>query len=102
MILAILQKHLNLKLGEQDVFVNVAGGVAVDDPAADLSIAAAVLSSFTNKPVEAETIYVGELGLLGEIRKVANMERRVKEAKKLGYSKVIGLAERHVRELGHK
>ena len=135
MILAVLQKQLNLNLGETDVFVNVAGGIHIDEPAADLAMALAVVSSLKNKAVGAplvgaqaladtqyragtrptpspptkqlnnntsqqpSTVVFGELGLLGEIRPVVGAEKRIQQAKKLGYAKIIGVEEKHIKEI---
>jgi len=89
LLIAVLQKHARLGLGNRDCFVNVAGGLKVTEPAADLAIAMALASSFTNKPLPKNTVLVGEVGLLGEVRKVTFLEKRIKEAKKLGFSQVI-------------
>ncbi len=86
LIIAILQKRLNLPLGGFDVFVNVSGGLKVAEPAVDLSIAMAILSSFKNKAMDPKTVVFGELGLLGEVRRVVSEERRIKEAKRLGFA----------------
>lgn len=85
LLVAILQKRLNLPLGGFDVFVNVSGGIKVAEPAVDLAIAMAILSSFKNKAMDPKTVVFGELGLLGEIRRVVSEERRIKEAKRLGF-----------------
>lgn len=89
LILAVLQKRLGLPLYECDVYVNVAGGLKISEPAADLAIALAVISSYKNKPVSRSLCAVGEIGLLGELRRVGNLEKRLKEAKRLGYNKII-------------
>ncbi len=89
MLIAILQKHLRLPLGNFDVFVNVASGIRVFEPAADLGICLAIVSSFKNKPIPSQTVAIGEVGLLGEIRNVIGLERRIKEAKKLGFSHIF-------------
>ncbi len=85
LICAILTKHLNLPLATKDVFVNVTGGMDVKDPSADLGIALAIVSSSKDKPLPESTVCFGELGLLGEIRKVGYSEKMAKEAKTLGY-----------------
>lgn len=90
LICAILTKHLRLPLGESDVFVNVTGGITIREPAADLAIALAIISSHTNTPLPEKSLAVGELGLLGEIRTVPYLEKRLKEAKTLGYTKLLG------------
>lgn len=89
MLVAILQKHLRLPLGNFDIFVNAASGLKVFEPAADLGICLALVSSFKNKPLPKKTVAIGEVGLLGEIRNVIGLERRIKEAKKLGFTSVI-------------
>lgn len=89
LILAILQKRLGLPLYECDVYVNVAGGLKVSEPAGDLACALALISSFKNKPLPKNTCAIGEMGLLGELRRVGNLEKRIKEAKRLGFTNVI-------------
>jgi DNA repair protein RadA/Sms len=89
MLVAIIQKHLRLPLGKFDIFVNIASGIKVFEPAADLGICLAIISSFKNKPIPSKTVVIGEVGLLGEIRSVIGLERRIKEAKKLGFTNVI-------------
>ena len=89
LICAVLTKHLRLPLGNKDVFVNVTAGYNLTEPGADLGIALAIISSIKNKPLSNNTIAFGELGLLGEIRSVPFQEKRLKEAKTLGYQKTI-------------
>ncbi|HCX25481.1 MAG: repair protein radA protein [Candidatus Collierbacteria bacterium GW2011_GWA1_45_15] len=89
LICAILTKHLNLSLATKDVFVNVTGGLEVKDPGADLGIALAIVSSVKDKPLPENSICFGELGLLGEIRKVGFTDKMLKEAKSLGYTIVF-------------
>jgi len=89
LIVAVLSKRLSLPLGNFDIFVNVAGGLKIEEPAADLGVALAIFSSFRNLVVETKTVVFGELGLLGEIRSVSQSKQRVKEAKRLGFDKVI-------------
>lgn len=86
LICAILTKHLHLELGKQDVFVNVTGGFSLKEPAADLAIALAIVSSYKNKALPDNSLAIGELGLLGEIRNVPYIDKRLKEAKNLGYT----------------
>ncbi len=88
LLVAILQKRLNLPLGGYDLFVNVSGGLKIAEPAADLAIALAILSSFKNKAIDPKTVVFGEVGLLGETRRIVSEERRIKEAKRLGFSAV--------------
>lgn len=92
LICAILTKHLHLPIGEKDVFVNVTGGMEVKDPGADLGIAMAIISSAKNKPLPENSICFGELGLLGEIRRVSFTDKMLKEAKALGYKKIYSPA----------
>ena len=90
LLVAVLQKRCGLALGGSDVFVNVAGGLTVNDPGADLGVALAIASSFLDKPLPSKSVAVGEVGLLGEIRQVRRLRQRVTEATKLGYGYVIG------------
>jgi len=92
MILAVLEKRLGLEFRKCDVFVNVAGGVTLDDPAVDLGIAAALVSSWKDVPIEPETVLIGEIGLSGEIRAVSNFDQRCTEAEKLGFKSIIAPA----------
>ena len=85
MLVAILMKRADLHLGGVDIFVNVTGGIKLADRGIDLAICLAIASAFLNKAVSSEVAAVGEVGLLGEVRKVTQLELRVKEAKKLGY-----------------
>jgi DNA repair protein RadA/Sms len=89
LLLAVLEKRVGLHLGSQDVFVNIAGGVKIDEPAVDLGIATSITSSLRDIPVDSSTVAVGEIGLGGEIRTVGHVEKRVQEAAKLGFRKVI-------------
>lgn len=85
MLTAVLLRRAGLHLGDQDIFVNVTGGVKLADRGVDLAICLAVASAFLNKPMPADVAAVGEVGLLGEVRKIGGLDRRIKEAKKLGY-----------------
>jgi DNA repair protein RadA/Sms len=89
LLTAVLSKRVRLKLGDQDVFVNIVGGLEVDEPAADLAIAAAIASSVRNRPVAADLALVGEVGLSGELRSVGQLPRRLNEAAKLGFTRVL-------------
>lgn len=89
MLLAVLEKRVGFKLMQKDVFINIAGGIKVSDPAIDLSIIAAVLSSNVDTGIEAGTCMTGEVGLSGEIRPVARIEQRIAEAQKLGFARMI-------------
>ena len=89
MLLAVLEKRLRVGLGASDVFLNVAGGLAVGEPAADLGVVAAVLSSVRNVPVEASWAFFGEVGLGGEVRRVAQTEKRLQELARLGFTRAF-------------
>lgn len=89
MVLAVLERRAGLHLGTHDVYASVAGGLRVVEPAADLGIALAVVSSFRNVPMRPATAVFGELGLAGEVRNVQGAERRAAEARKLGYTELI-------------
>jgi DNA repair protein RadA/Sms len=89
LITAVLSRRLNLRLSEQDVFVNVVGGLRIDEPASDLAVAAAITSSMRDKPVRADLVLIGELGLSGELRMVSQMDARLREAASLGFKQAI-------------
>lgn len=89
LILAVLEKKLGLKFSTHDVYLNVIGGLQIDEPASDLGIALALISSLTNKIIPDDLIAIGELGLSGECRGIANSEQRVREAARLGFTQVI-------------
>jgi DNA repair protein RadA/Sms len=89
LLVAVLAKRLGLEMGDQDIFVNVAGGLRVDEPAADLGIVCAMVSSFLDRPLNKSLVVFGEVGLAGEIRGVSQPEVRIKEAKKLGFTRCI-------------
>ncbi|MBI2559615.1 MAG: DNA repair protein RadA [Planctomycetes bacterium] len=89
MLVAVLEKRAGLQLGGQDIFVNVVGGVKVDEPASDLGIAMTMASSFLEKPIPSDTVIIGEIGLGGEVRGVSQIETRLKEAQKLGFKRAI-------------
>lgn len=89
MIAAVLTRRMNLRLAEQDIFVNVVSGLKVDEPAADLAIAAAVASSMKDVPVKADTVLIGEIGLAGELRMPGQMPVRLREAAKLGFKTAV-------------
>ncbi len=88
-LIAVLEKKMGIHLLGQDVFVNVAGGVRIDEPAADLGVIAAVASSFLDKPVDPHTLLIGEVGLAGEVRAISQADTRVREAMKLGFARCI-------------
>lgn len=89
LILAVLEKRLGLKFYQNDVYLNVVGGLSIGEPAADLAIAAAMISSLTDRIVPDDLLVIGELGLAGEIRAVSNLEQRVREAARLGFTRAI-------------
>jgi len=89
MLLAVLEKRAGLRVGQYDVFVNVAGGVRIDEPAADLGMATSIVSSLKDIPVDGRSVAVGEIGLGGEIRAVRQMEKRIAEAAKLGFTRIV-------------
>jgi DNA repair protein RadA/Sms len=89
MILAVLEKKLGLIFRQNDVFVNIAGGLYLNDISVDLGIAAAITSSFRDIPIDPKTVLIGEVGLTGEVRSVSNIEQRILEAEKLGFEKVL-------------
>ena len=89
MLLAVLEKRANFKLASKDVFINIAGGLRVDDPAIDLAVIAAILSSTVDIPVDPFTCFAGEVGLSGEIRPVHRIEQRLGEADKLGMRRIL-------------
>lgn len=89
LLLAVLEKRMGFRLGAQDVFVNIAGGIRIDEPAVDLAVSLAVVSSYRDVPVEPKTIVIGEVGLGGEIRGVNQLEQRLYEAQKLGFTQAI-------------
>ncbi|MBI4546856.1 MAG: DNA repair protein RadA [Ignavibacteriae bacterium] len=89
LLIAVLEKRVGVMLGQYDVFVNIAGGVRVDEPAVDLGIAASIISSMRDVPLDWQTVAVGEIGLSGEVRTVSQIEKRVQEAAKLGFRRVV-------------
>ncbi len=86
---AVLARRIGLRLGDQDLFVNVVGGIQVEEPAADLAMAAAITSSLRDQPVKADTVLIGEVGLSGELRMVGQMPARLREAARLGFRTAI-------------
>jgi DNA repair protein RadA/Sms len=89
LLVAVLQKRVGLGLGTQDVYANVVGGLRIMEPAADLAVAVAVASSLKDRPVDQGTVVIGEIGLSGELRSVNHLERRIQEASRLGFKRVI-------------
>ena len=88
-LIAVLEKKVGINLGNQDVYLNVVSGLKINEPAIDLGIIAATVSSFKNIPIDKKTVVLGEVGLTGEIRSVNLIEKRIKEAEKLGFKKCI-------------
>ncbi|QQS44001.1 DNA repair protein RadA [Candidatus Roizmanbacteria bacterium] len=100
LLLAVIEKHLKLNLSKYDIYINVIGGVDVKSPAADLGIVASIISSVKNVPLSGSSIFTGEVGLLGEIRKIYGQEKILNEAKRLKFSQpVSSLTARTVKEL---
>ncbi len=103
MLIAVLEARCGVRLAGHDVYVNVAGGLKLGDPAADLAAAAALLSSFTGRPAPEDTVYFGEVSLTGAVRAVGHMDQRLKEAAKLGFTRAVVPAacasERELRDL---
>lgn len=89
LLIAVLEKRTGLPLGNQDVYLNIVGGIKINEPALDLGIILAVSSSFKNIPIPNDVIAIGEVGLTGEVRSVNQIEKRIKEAEKLGFKKCI-------------
>ena len=89
MLLAVLEKRMELIMGMKDVFINLVGGLKVDDPAADLSILCAIASSFMDKPIDENIVFIGEIGLTGEVRSISRLGHRLAEVKALGFSGAI-------------
>lgn len=89
MLLAVLEKRCGFKLGVKDVFINIAGGIRVEDPGIDLALVCAILSSNEDMPIPQDVCFAGEVGLTGEIRPVNRIEQRISEAEKLGFKKII-------------
>ncbi len=90
MLIAVLERHLHCSLRGRDVYVNVAGGLRIREPACDLPVAMAILSSLSDRPLPDHTVFFGEIGLAGEVRPVSQPALRVKEAKRLGFDRCIG------------
>ncbi len=89
MIVAVLETRAGVKLSGHDIFLNIAGGIRVAEPAADVAVAAALISALTGNPLPAESVFFGEIGLAGEIRQVAQPDQRLKEASKLGFKEAV-------------
>ena len=89
MLLAILEKKLGFKIGIKDVFINITGGIKIEDPALDLAVVSSILSSNTNLSIDSKVCFCAEIGLSGELRNVSNINLRISEAERLGYKKII-------------
>ena len=89
MLLAVLEKRAGFKLGAKDVFLNITGGISVDDPAIDLAVVTAILSSNEDIAIEKDICFAAEVGLAGEIRPVTRVDQRILEAEKLGFAKIM-------------
>ena len=89
LLIAVLEKIVGLELRTQDIYLNVAGGIKMIEPAGDLGVIASIHSSFYNRPLDHETIFIGEVGLTGEVRTVGGVDIRLKEAEKMGFTKAI-------------
>jgi DNA repair protein RadA/Sms len=99
LIVAVLTKRVGIRLSDQDIFVNVIGGMQIDEPASDLAVAASITSSFRSVPVAADLALVGEVGLSGELRAVGHLETRLKEAAKLGFKRCLLPASSQLKQL---
>jgi DNA repair protein RadA/Sms len=88
-LLAVLEKRASLRLSSSNVFINIAGGLKIDEPAIDLAVCASIASSMSDKVIDSSTLVIGEVGLGGEIRNVGFIEKRIQEAEKLGFKKII-------------
>jgi len=89
MLLAVLEKRCGLKMISQDVFLNIAGGIKVEDPSTDLAVFSALVSSFYDNPISNNSCFAGEIGLSGEIRPVRQLGKRISEAEKLGFDQIF-------------
>jgi DNA repair protein RadA/Sms len=89
LVLAIVEKRLGLDLSSREVFISVAGGMTIYEPAADLAVSSVILSSYYDRPIKSKTVLFGELGLTGEVRGVGGAEERIKEAFSHGFEKII-------------
>jgi DNA repair protein RadA/Sms len=90
MVLAVLETHCGVRIGANDIYLNVAGGLRIVEPAADLAVAAALVSSLTDSPLPADTVYFGEVSLSGGVRPVVHAQQRLREAQKLGFAHAVG------------
>lgn len=88
-IIAVIEKKLGLFMNKSDIFINIAGGIKIDEPAIDLAVAMSIYSSYKDIPVDSETVILGEIGLSGEVRTISYIDRRITEAAKLGFKRII-------------
>ena len=102
MLLAVLEKKIGFKLGTKDVFLNITGGIHIDDPAIDLGVVMAVLSSNADKPLPASICFAAEVGLAGEIRSVQSIDRRIAEAEKLGFKAIFVASNASIDDKAHQ
>ena len=102
MLLAVLEKKVGFKLGTKDVFLNITGGIHIDDPAIDLGVVMAVLSSNADKPLPASICFAAEVGLAGEIRSVQSIDRRIAEAEKLGFKAIFVASNASIANKAHQ
>ena len=89
MLLAVLEKRAGFALGSKDVFINITGGMSIEDPALDLAVIAAILSSYHESPISQKICFAAEIGLSGEIRAIPKVDQRIQEAEKLGFENII-------------
>ncbi len=89
LLTAVLEKKQGLSLVDHDIFLNIAGGIRIDEPALDLGVATALLSSYLERPIDARTVVCGEIGLAGEVRAVGQMEQRLRESRRLGFTRFL-------------
>jgi len=101
LLIAVLEKRAGYFLGNLDTYINIVGGLHLDEPAADLPVSLALISSLLDKPIDEGLIAFGEIGLAGEIRAISNAEARVKEAERLGFTKCL-LPAASLKELPHR
>ena len=88
MLIAVLEKRAGLPLSTQDIFLNLVGGLKIDEPAINMGIIAGLASSYYDTPLDARSVFIGEVGLVGEVRSVPFIEERIKESLKFGYEKI--------------
>lgn len=100
-LIAVIEKKLGVYLNKHDIFLNIAGGVRIDETSVDLAAAMAIYSSFRDIPVDSETVIIGEVGLAGEIRTISSIEKRINEAEKLGFKRII-LPKNNIKNLNTK